>query len=126
MRRFALPTALGASLWVATPILGVSGAGAQPLVLAPPSAPEPVDHSFDPPPPPPRTLAKGLLLGGGVLFGSGLVGTLLTPHCATRNAREECVDPQGSAPLFPLLMAAGLVVGVVAGAMWRNELEPAR
>jgi hypothetical protein len=101
---------------------------------APPSAPpappslvavDPIDHSLDPPPEPPRWAAKGFLLGGGVLLLGGFTGTLLSPYCATRDAHGDCVDPRGSTGVFPLMMAAGLVAGVVGAALWRQDVEAA-
>jgi hypothetical protein len=116
------------SLLAASPVC----AGEPPSAAHPgaPSAPaslivvDPVDHSLDPPPEPPRWVAKGFLLGGGVLLVGGFAGTLLSPYCATRDAHGACVDPRGSAGMFPLMMAAGLVAGVVGAALWRQDVPP--
>lgn len=100
--------------------------------LAPPLAPppleapgepgvDPIDHSLDAPPPPPRYAAKSLMIGGGALFVGGIIGAAVSPHCATRDVRGQCVDPQGSADLFPVLMAAGIALGVIGGALWRHD-----
>ncbi len=100
-----------------------------PLPSMGPSAPaslvvvDPVDHSLDPPPEPPRLVAKGFLLGGGALLLGGFAGTLLSPYCATRDAHGACVDPRGSTGVFPLMMAAGLVAGVVGAALWRQDVD---
>lgn len=123
--------ALGLVLLCATGPAAASeppAAAAEPLPA--PSAPaslvvvDPVDHSLDPPPEPPRWVAKGFLLGGGALLVGGFAGTLLSPYCATRDARGACVDPRGSAGMFPLMMAAGLVAGVVGAALWRQDAAP--
>ncbi len=79
------------------------------------------DHSLDPPPPPPRTTAKVLLGGGAALVVGGLAGTLVSPRCATHDARGGCLDAQGSHPVFPVMMAAGLILTVVGSALWRHD-----
>ncbi len=80
-----------------------------------------LDHSLDAPPPPPRIAAKILLGTGGALILGGFVGTVVTPHCATEDARGGCVDPQGSAGIFPVMMAVGIAVSVVGGYFWRQD-----
>ena len=82
---------------------------------------EPLDHSLAAPPPPPRYAARSLMLGGGALFLGGIVGAAVSPHCATRNAAGECKDPRGSADIFPVLMAAGIALGIIGSALWRHD-----
>ena len=114
-------------LWVMSlPVL----AAAQPDEPVPPVAPVapvapvsmgPIDHSLDAPPPPPRYLAKGFLAAGGALLIGGVVGTVFSPHCETMNARGDCVDARGTSEIFPILMAAGIVIGVVGSYLWRQD-----
>jgi hypothetical protein len=79
------------------------------------------DHSLDPPPPPPRLAAKLLIGGGAGFILGGFVGTVVSPGCATHDARGGCLDARGSHPVFPVMMAAGLVLTVVGSALWRQD-----
>lgn len=77
------------------------------------------------PPPPPRTGAKVLLGLGGSLLLAGLFGTLSSDRCATRDQRGDCVDPRGTRPVYPTLLAVGLAVSVMGSAAWRNDAPEA-
>jgi len=79
------------------------------------------DHSLDPPPPPPRLAAKLLIGGGAGLALGGFIGTAVSPGCATHDARGGCIGARGSHPVFPVMMAAGLVLTVVGSALWRQD-----
>ena len=48
---------------------------------------------------------------------AGLLGMLLSPTCATRDAQRRCVDARGSHPVFPVLVVTGLATATV-GSYW--------
>lgn len=70
------------------------------------------------PPPPPAHIWPELVVGAGAaLVVGGIVGMLASPTCATRDGAERCVDPRGSAPLWPALVVIGLGA-TISGSYW--------
>ncbi|MCA9538032.1 MAG: hypothetical protein KC620_04055 [Myxococcales bacterium] len=76
-----------------------------------------VEVDLSPAPAPPRTAARWTIAAGAALIASGLLGMLLSPECATRDASGRCVDPKGSAAVFPAMVVLGFGA-TVTGAWW--------
>jgi hypothetical protein len=84
-----------------------------------------VDHTLDPPPPPPRIGARVLLGLSGAALLAGVVGSVVSGGCATRDAEQRCVDAVSSVDVFPALIVLGLG-GLTTGAAWfRRDLPEA-
>lgn len=84
-----------------------------------------VETLLAPAPPPARPLAITLLAVGGASAVAGLVGTLVTPTCSTRDADLRCVDRRGPHWAFPSLIGLGLGA-MISGFYWyRQDLSEA-
>jgi len=84
---------------------------------------DPLATRLVPGPPPPRTAARVLLGLSGAVALAGLVGTVVSPGCATRDAEQRCVDAQGTAAIFPALLVLGLG-GLTTAAFWYRQDLP--
>lgn len=80
-------------------------------------ASETVDPRLVPPPAPDIVWPQVLIGSGAALAIAGAIGMVASPTCATRDAAERCVDPRGSAPLWPALVVLGLGA-TVTGSYW--------
>ncbi len=76
-----------------------------------------VDPLLVPPPPPDHVWPELIIGAGAALIVGGVIGMLASPTCTTRDAAERCVDPQGSAPLWPALIVIG-VGATISGSYW--------
>lgn len=70
---------------------------------------------------PMQTGSTVLLSVSGAALLTGVIGYFASPNCATRDARNRCIDAQGSAPIFPSLIVLGLG-GLATGAWWHQRL----
>lgn len=72
--------------------------------------------------PPPNRLGPGLVLGiSGAALLAGLVGTLATPDCATKDEQARCVALGSNPSVYASLVVLGLG-GLTAGAWWYQRL----
>ncbi len=80
-----------------------------------------LDRSLDPPPLPDRVGPRWIMGTGLALVATGLVGTVVSPGCATRSAGGGCVDPRGTHDLFPVSIALGIALGIAGNWAYRQD-----
>lgn len=82
------------------------------------------DRLIAPGPPPARPVATALLWSGTGLALAGIVGTLVSPTCQTRDADLRCADRRGPHWAYPSMVALGLGA-LITGAYWlRQDADP--
>lgn len=82
---------------------------------------EGLDRSLDPPPLPDRVGPRVVMGTGLALVLTGLVGTAVSPGCATPRAGGGCVDRRGTHDLFPVSIALGIALGIAGNWAYRQD-----
>lgn len=80
-----------------------------------------LDRSLDAPPPPPRWTGKVLVLTGGALILTGLIGASVSGGCTAQDGEGRCLDARSTAPVYPILTVVGLATAITGGWWLRHD-----